>query len=457
MTFHQITKLTAAQRSAIRAGAQSFASRNNLEIDVQSATWAELQDIKKSARIAARDVLLEIRDGMSDAVASSLEKAQGALLELADMVEQELDSRTARNSRGPSNAVDLSKRPEFEPRSVSAVDGGSYADAPEAYALENRQSMKAWAQAKDHTHENVGAGAFLRALTIGARTDAEQRALAGGTDAAGGYTVPTLTSSDLIDMARSEMVLTQAGARIVPLTTDQTVIAKVLSSPSPAFRAENGVVTESDPTFGAVTLAPKSIAVMVKASIELMQDSVNLEQELPLILARALAVEIDRVGLVGSGTGNEPKGIVHYAGLTSNTFAGGALTGYAPLINARGALHGANEKLTGFIMASRDENAFAGLTDTQQGQPLQMPRALEGVQMLHTTAMPTDGGAGTESQIIAGDFSQILMGVRSSIRVEVLRERFMDTLQFGLICHARIDFAAARESAFTVLDGVVPA
>ena len=86
-----------------------------------------------------------------------------------------------------------------------------------------------------------------------------------------------------------------------------------------------------------------------------------------------------------------------------------------------------------------------------------MPRALEGVQMLHTTAMPTDGGAGTESQIIAGDFSQILMGVRSSIRVEVLRERFMDTLQFGLICHARIDFAAARESAFTVLDGVVPA
>ena len=357
MTFPKTTKLSAAQRSAIRAGAQSFASRNDLEIDVQSATWAELQDIKKSARIAARDVLAEVRDGMSDAAASSLEKAQGALLELADLVEQELDARTARNSRGPSNAVDLSKRPEFEARSCSAVDGGSYDDAPEAYALENRQSMKAWAQARDHNHENVSAGAFLRALTIGARNDAEQRALAGGTDAAGGYTVPTLTSSDLIDMARSEMVLTQAGARIVPLTTDQTVIAKVLSSPSPAFRAENSAVTESDPTFGAVTLAPKSIAVMVKASIELMEDSVNLEQELPLILARALAVEIDRVGLVGSGTGNEPKGIVNYTGLTTNTFAGGALTGYAPLINARGALHGANEKLSGFIMARTDRYA----------------------------------------------------------------------------------------------------
>jgi HK97 family phage major capsid protein len=227
--FPKTTKLTASQRSAIRAGSQTFASRNNVDIDVSDATWSELQEIKKAARIAARDVLLEIREGMSDAVAESLEKAQSALIELADLVEQELDARTARNFRGPSSAVDLSKRPEFEACRASAVDGGPCAEAPEAYALENRQSMKAWAQARDHSYENVGAGAFLRALTIGARSDAEQRALAGGTDAAGGYTVPTTTSSDLIDMARSEMVLAQAGARIVPLTTDQTVIAKVLS------------------------------------------------------------------------------------------------------------------------------------------------------------------------------------------------------------------------------------
>jgi HK97 family phage major capsid protein len=77
--------------------------------------------------------------------------------------------------------------------------------------------------------------------------------------------------------------------------------------------------------------------------------------------------------------------------------------------------------------------------------------------MLHTTAIPTDGGAGSnESQVIAGDFSQLLIGIRSTIRVEILRERFMDNLQFGLIAHARVDFAAAREGAFTVLDAVTP-
>ena len=448
-------KLTAAQRSAIRAGAQDFARKHDLNIDVEDAEWSALASLKADTRRAAREIVNDVREGTSEAMAAAIESAQSALLELVDLIEAEMDARTARGSRGPSSAIDYSKRPTFDNGSAPAFDGGdARSEEPAAYALEARQTMRSWAQAKDHNHDYVSACAFLRAMTTGPKTDAERRALGGGADAAGGVTVPTITSAELIDLARAEMVLAQAGARIVPLTSDQTVIAKVASDPVPAWRAENAAVNESDPTFSAVTLAPKSLAVMVKASVELMQDSLNLEAELPRILARALAGEIDRAGLIGSGSGNEPKGIVNYSGLTANTYAGGALAGYAPLLNARGALHGANERLTGFVMASRDENALAGLTATD-GQPLMLPRAIEAVPMLHTTALPVDGGAGSdESQIIAGDFSQMLMGIRSEIRVEILRERFMDNLQFGLIAHARVDFAAARESAFTVLDGV---
>lgn len=449
------TKLTAAQRSAIRAGAQDFARKHDLSIDVQDAEWSALASLKADTRRAAREIVNDVRDGTSEAMASAVESSQDALLELVDLIEAEMDARTARGNRGPSSAIDLSRRPTFESGSASAVDGDDYrSEEPAAYALEARQTMRSWAKAKDHSYENVSAGAYLRALTLGPKNDAERRALGGGTDAAGGFTVPTVTSSELIDLARSEMVLAQAGARIVPLTSDQTVIAKVASDPVPAWRVENSAVNESDSTFSGVTLAPKSLAVMVKASVELMQDSLNLEAELPRILARALAGEIDRAGLIGSGSGAEPKGIVNYTGLTTNAFAGGALSGYGPLMTARGALHGANERLGAFILASRDENDLASLTATD-GQPLQLPRALEQVPMLHTTVLPVDGGAGSdESQIIAGDFGQLLMGIRSEIRVEILRERFMDNLQFGLIAHARVDFAAARESAFTVLDGV---
>jgi HK97 family phage major capsid protein len=451
--------MTTAQ-NAVRKHAQSFtatlrkAGANLDNFEPFTLSWQDLCRVERDAKATAKAIIATVTDDTPEQRAGEIESAFDALTELADDCAADKDARNERGDRGPWAGVDLDRRPTFENKSSPAIDGGDDTRAAPAYALEARQSLHVWAQARSHDHGNVSAGAFLRALTTGPKTDAERRALGSGTDAAGGFTVPTLTSAELIDLARSEMVLAQAGARIVPLTSDQNVIAKVLTDPVPAWRAENAAVNESDPTFGAVTLAPKSIAVLVKASVELMQDSLNLEAELPRILARALAHEIDRVGLVGSGSGAEPKGIVNYAGLTANGYAGGGLASYAPLLNARGALHGANERLGAFIMASRDENALAGLV-ASDGQPLQMPRALEGVAMLHTTALPVDGGSGSdESQIIAGDFSQLLMGIRSEIRVEILRERFMDNLQFGLIAHARVDFAAARESAFTVLDGV---
>ena len=288
----------------------------------------------------------------------------------------------------------------------------------------------------------------------GSKDEVAKRALAGGSDGAGGFTVPEITSARLIDMVRDNMVLSAAGAQTVPLTSDSHVWARLASDPVPGWRAENESVDESDPTFSAVTLKPKSLAVLVRAPVELMEDSLNLETELPRILARALAIEIDRTGLVGSGDNGEPTGIVNFSGLTANSFAGGELDSYAPFITARTALHSANERLTGFVMSPRDEGTLAGLVDGQ-AQPLRKPEAIANTPMLWTGSMPTDGGAGDdESQIIAGDWSQLMVGLRSSIRIITLRERFMDSLQFGFIAHARVDFAATRDSAFTVLDGI---
>jgi len=446
--FTQVTRLTAAQRSAIRANAQDFARNHDLDADVAAMQWQALAALKADTRRAARDIVAEIREGTPEHIAAAIEKAQDALLALIDMVEAEMDARSARGNRAPSTDIDERTAAPVEFKSSS-----SPYPVEAAYALETRQTMRAWAQARGGD-AGLSAGAYLRALVTGPKTDAEHRALSAGTDAAGGFSVPTITSAELIDLVRAEMVLARAGARVVPLTSNETIFAKVLTDPQPAFRAENSAVTESNPTFGAVTLAPKSIAVLVKASVELMADSINLERELPRIMARAMAVEIDRAGLLGSGTNNEPRGIANFQALTPNGFAGGNFSGFGPLLKARGALHGVNERLNAFIMAPRTENGFASLIDAN-GQPLNMPRVLEEVQMLHTTAIPTDLGTGEdETLIIGGDFTQLMMGVRSDIRVEILRERFMDNLQFGLIAHARVDFAAARESAFTVLPDV---
>lgn len=446
--------------NAVRKHAQPFVSTmRKLSCDLNNfephlLAWQDLCLVERDARSTASAIIEKVADGVPESRAAEIEDAYDALIIIAHDCATDKDERNKRGDKAPWVGGMIDRRPMIEPRTAPAVDGGWVEQAPEAFALRSGQPMQNWATARDHNHDALSAGAYLRALTVGPKNDAERRALGGGTDAAGGFTVPTLTSAELIDLARDEMVLARAGARIVPLTSDQNVIAKVLTEPIPAWRAENAAVNESDPTFGLVTLAPKSIAVMIKASVELMQDSLNLEAELPRILARALAAEIDRAGLIGLGSGNEPRGITNLTSLTANTYSGGALTSYAPIMTARGALHGANESMGAVIMATRDENTLASLTATD-GQPLNMPQVLFGVPMLHTAALPTDGGAGSdESKIIAGDFSQLLMGIRSQVRIEILRERFMDNLQFGLIAHARVDFAAAREGAFTVLDGV---
>lgn len=409
-----------------------------------------VQELKKqrNAKLSqARALHRKITDDTPEADARKIEREFNILMGEVDDLREQIEEAAEAREADP-------RRPAYP--DAEARDSTPPEEMKEAYALRGGDSFTAWTRRNRQIDEDsvISPGRYLRALVLGAKDDAERRALAGGTDAAGGYTVPEITSARLIDLMRENMVLSTAGAQTVPLTSDEHVWARLASDPVPAWRAENDSVSESEPTFSRVVLKPKSLAVMVKASVELMEDSLNMEQELPRILARALAVEVDRVGLAGSGSGNEPLGITGYSGLTANAFGGGALESYTPLITARTALHGANERLTGYVMSPRDEGAFAGMVDST-GQPLRKPEAIANTPMLWTGNMPTDGGAGDdESQIIAGDWSQLMIGLRSQIRIVTLRERFMDNLQFGFIAHARVDFAATRDSAFTVLDGI---
>ena len=103
---------------------------------------------------------------------------------------------------------------------------------------------------------------------------------------------------------------------------------------------------------------------------------------------------------------------------------------------------------TAIIMSPRDEGTLAGLTATDD-QPLTAPRQISDLPMFTTTAIPTDGGTGTdESTIFMGDFRHLYLGVRTEIRVEILREAFAENHQYGFVCHMRGDIGVAHAGAF---------
>jgi HK97 family phage major capsid protein len=146
--------------------------------------------------------------------------------------------------------------------------------------------------------------------------------------------------------------------------------------------------------------------------------------------------------------------VANFTGLTANAYAGGDLTGYGPLIRARTALRNVNSDVTAYVLSPRDEGQLAGLVATD-GQPINVPPAIAQVPMLTTNKIPTNLGVGTdESIILAGDWSRLMIGVRTAISITVLKERFADNMQYGFLAALRADVAAEQEAAFTKLTEV---
>lgn len=422
------------------------------EVEPHSLSWSDLNKLGADAVKSARSVL----DAQTEENRTTSESAVDAFLNLGEAIDSEKDLRTKAGNRSarsqPETDTQLSKRPGTDP-----VNSETEVSKTEI-SLRSDQSFRSWAAARSTLPENyrgMDAGKFLRAMVVQDKTEAERRALAEATDSAGGYTVPDILSASLIDKARAQSVVMQAGAQTVPLTSDKNTIAKVLTDPTPAWRLEGGNVANEDATFAAVVLVPRSLAVVVDVSAELMADSLNLATALPDILAAAMGEELDRVALSGSGTAPEPTGIINTSGI--GTFAQDALiANYANLSKVRTGILTANRgPVSAYIMHPRDEGSFVDLTDNT-GQPLMSPRAVEDIPKLTTTAIAIDGGTGSdESTIIAGNFAHLIVGIRSAIQVELFKgPKYISNLQYTMVAHMRADVAVQDPLAFYTLTGV---
>lgn len=421
-----------------------------------SSTALRLNQERREIVRKAREALNRMNDDMSPADLRKAEQEHDRLMSRIDEIDERL-------SQEEDLAVRAALRPISGGDTIEAsgqdIGGGVFlrSDEPEeTFALRSRETFADRVR-EVRGHSEFGeltTGAYLRAMVNGPKTDAEKRALAEGTDSAGGYTVPDILSARMIDRMRAASVVLRAGAQTVPLFSDVSYIAKVVTDPVPAWRMENAAVNESDPTFGRVTFTARSLAVLVRASRELLEDSLNIETVLPNIIAVALAQELDRVSLFGTGVAPQPLGVSNFASLTPSGVASAELKSYGPLIKARTALRTVNSDVTAYILSPRDEGQLAGLTATD-GQPLSVPPAIANVPLLTTSKVPTNLGTDTdESVILAGDWSRLMVGVRSEIRIEILRERYADNLQYGFLAHLRADVAAEHEAAFTKLSGI---
>lgn len=312
----------------------------------------------------------------------------------------------------------------------------------------------------EQTH-GVDLGSFLRAMAVGPASQRERNALSSSLGSSGGYSVPEILSAELIDTMRAKSRVLQAGAATIRMDGPEVLFARLTGDPTPSWRAENQEITESQPTFGQIRFTAQSLGMLCKAPRELLEDSVNIRQKLPDILARAMAAELDRVALAGKGVG-EPLGVANLSSINVVSMGanGGALTDYGKLLDAIEAIETNNaDTPTAAIMHPRTGRAFAGLEDTT-GQPLMRPDAIKNLQFLTTTKVPVNqvqGSATNASSIYLGGWSELVIAVRSQVNVQILQERYGEFNQVGFLVTLRADVGAWHDQAFAKIVGVIPA
>ncbi len=261
--------------------------------------------------------------------------------------------------------------------------------------------------------EGFTLGGYVRDAVVGSRKAASGAAL-----------VPTYLGAQIIDMVRAQTVIREAGAGTI-IIDGPTDIARLTSGPTVYQHTEGATdISESDITAVATALNPKTLAVLIPLTAELVQDSPNLDALLNAALAGAFAAKLDALCI---------------ATLLADTAIAKSATGqdpavWAKVLEAVGSALALNLRLpSAHISAPADFIARASQLASTAGSWLGKPPALASMAELQTTGL-------TAGTALFGDFAKAFaIALRDDLRVEVVRHAKATSGSHLLVAHMRAD------------------
>ena len=262
-------------------------------------------------------------------------------------------------------------------------------------------------------------------------SDVLKRDLLVGTNTAGGHTVQTdLLAQSFIDVLRNKAVVLGLGTQMLTGLNGQVAIPRQTGGATAYWVAENSSPTESQQAFDQVTMTPKTVGAFTDISRKLLlQSSIDVETFVRNDLATILAIEIDRAAIHGSGSSNQPLGIVGVSGIGSVV---GGTNGLAPALSHIVGLE------TEVAIDNADLGALAYLTNTKVRGKLKqvfsnstygdiplfgMDGRMNGYPVAVTNQVSSTLTKGTStsvcSAIIFGNFNDLLVGMWGSLDLMV--------------------------------------
>lgn len=403
----------------------------NLEVIRSEAIQAERERIASITALGKKHDLPDLARELIDG-GKSLAEAREAILD-------KLETRTMAAPIQPANRTDndlgLSDK---EVRQFSFVRALNYLcnigdkNAREAAAFEIEVGEAAAKRYERSSNGIVVPNEILR------------RDLTVGTPSAGGNLVANeLLAGSFIELLRNRMAMMQAGVTMLTGLQGNISVPRQSSAATAYWVGEGGSPTESQQGIDQINMTPKTIGAFVDYSRRLLlQSSIDVEGMVRADIARVIALELDRAAIYGTGSANQPLGLVNTTGIGSQTITNsGTFTEYIGMetdvavanADAGSMRYIINATTRGTLKSTSivgTEPRFVYENDEINGYPVIVSNQLQ------------------SNDALFGDFSQFVVGMWSGLDLTVDPYAGATAGTVRIIALQDVDYAVRQPGAF---------
>jgi len=432
----------------------------------------QLQE-ERATKLKANNVLCDTADtekrDLSDAEAKTFDDTTAEIRALDEKIarQKEIDEQRA-ISAGEHGTRHESGLSDTEQRDLSKF---SFLEAVRA-ANENTPLTGLYKEMHEEGIKEARSNAQFAGATKGVMIPSlilEHRsvtATGGANGSAGGAAIATSLGS-FIDQLRNALVLAGLGADFMTGLVGNLDFPVEDAVFAPSFVTETGDAPESTVTFKKLSMTPKRLAGFMDVSERmLLQTSPSIDARLRAQMIRGVQEALDRAGLMGSGSGEEPTGVLNTTGIGS--VVGGA-NGAQPTFEHVKKLIGAvdvNNALLGSLgwATNTSVRTQLQLTKKDAGSGIfvwgDQADSLSGYKAGVSNILPNTlqkGSASTCSPLVFGNWNDLYMGMWAGI--EILPDPYTQAKNGMIRMHVKTfaDVLVARAKSFAAMKDVLGA
>ncbi len=344
---------------------------------------------------------------------------------------------------------------KVEPVSEKAADIGLSAKETREFsfqrainALANPQDRKLWEAAafERECSEAAAQRAGKTAQGIMVPNEVLRRDLVVGTASAAGDLVGVdFRPGSFIELLRNRSALVGLGVTSLTGLSGNVAIPRQTGAATAYWVAESGAPTESNQTVDQVNMSPKTVGAFTDYSRKLMlQSSIDVEQMIRQDLATVLALEIDRVGLYGLGSSNQPLGVKLTTGINTEDF-GAATPTYAEVVSMESKIAADNADI-GAMAYLMNASMRGALKTKDKGTDT-------GAYVFEPGGTVNGYSAAVSNQVLSGDiffavWSQLIMGMWSGLDLTVDPYTHSTSGTVRVVALQDVDFGVRHPESF---------